>query len=84
VTPAAASALRDSKCCQAELDELIIKGMESAVLDVMIVGLRKMKENLSSGRRLPKPRWPRQQCPEGSVASRSPSAPSSLYSVKGS
>ena len=56
MTPAAACVLRDSKCYQAELDELIIKGMDSAVLDAMIVGLRKMKENLSSGRRLPKAR----------------------------
>src|ERR1700686_2310457 len=48
VTPAAASALRDSECYQAELDELIIKGVDSAVLDLMIVGLRKMKANLSS------------------------------------
>jgi MarR family transcriptional regulator, transcriptional regulator for hemolysin len=69
VTPAAAGALRDSKCYQAELDALIFKGVDSAVLDVMIVGLRKMKENLSNGRRLPKPSWPKQQCPEGSVAS---------------
>jgi MarR family transcriptional regulator for hemolysin len=56
MTPAAACVLRDSKCYQAELDELIIEGMDSAVLDAMIVGLRKMKENLSSGRRLPKAR----------------------------
>jgi MarR family transcriptional regulator for hemolysin len=84
VTAAAASALRDWKCYQAELDELIVKGVDSTVLDLMIVGLRKMKENLSSGRRLPKPRWPKQQCPEGSVVSRSPSASSSLYSMKGS
>jgi MarR family transcriptional regulator, transcriptional regulator for hemolysin len=55
VTPAAASALRDSECYQAELDELIIKGVDSAVLDVMIGGLRKMKANLSSGRRLQDP-----------------------------
>jgi MarR family transcriptional regulator, transcriptional regulator for hemolysin len=61
VTPAAASALRDSECYQAELDELIIKGVDSAVLDLMIVGLRKMKANLSSGLRLPRPRWPKQQ-----------------------
>jgi DNA-binding MarR family transcriptional regulator len=61
VTPAAASALRDSECYQAELDELIIKGVDSAVLDLMIVGLRKMKANLSSGRRLPRPRRPKQQ-----------------------
>jgi DNA-binding MarR family transcriptional regulator len=47
-TSAAASALRDSECYQAELDELIIKGVDSAVLDVMIVGLRQMKENLSA------------------------------------
>ena len=50
VTPAAAFALRDSKFYQAELDELIIKGVDSAVLEVMIVGLRKMKENLSAER----------------------------------
>ena len=85
VTPAAAFALRDSKFYQAELDELIIKGMDSAVLDVMIVGLRRMKENLSSGRLLPKPRWPKQRCPGGSVvASRSTGASSPLYSMNGS
>jgi DNA-binding MarR family transcriptional regulator len=65
LTPAAASALRDSKCHQAELDELLVKGVDNAVVDAMTVGLRKMKENLSSGRRLPKLRWPRQRCLEG-------------------
>jgi MarR family transcriptional regulator, transcriptional regulator for hemolysin len=84
VTPAAASALRDSECYQAELDDLIIKGVDSAVLDVMIVGLRKMKANRSIGQHLPKPRWPKQRCPEGSVASRSLDASSPPYSTKGS
>jgi hypothetical protein len=79
VTPAATSALRDSERYQAGLDELIIKGVDSAVLEVMIGGLRKMKANLSSGRRLPKPHQPKQQCPEGSVASRSPDASSPLW-----
>jgi MarR family transcriptional regulator for hemolysin len=83
VTPAAASALRDWKCYQAKLDELIVKGVDCTVLDVMIVGLRQMKENLSSGRRLPKPRCPKQQVPEGSVASRSSTASLALYSMKG-
>jgi MarR family transcriptional regulator for hemolysin len=83
LTPAGASALRDSKRYQAELDDLIVKGVDSAVLDVMIVGLRKMKDNLSSGRRLPKLRRPKPQCPEASVASRSPDASSSLYSMNG-
>jgi MarR family transcriptional regulator for hemolysin len=83
LTPAAASALRSSECYQAELDDLIIKGVDSAVLEAMIVGLRKMKANLNSGRRLPQPQ-PKQQCPEGSVASRSPAASSPLYPTKGS
>ena len=54
MTRAAAPALRDSKRCQAELDELLIKGMESAAQDAMITGLRKIMENLSSSRRLAK------------------------------
>ena len=84
VTPAAASALRDSERYQAELDELIIKGVDSAVLDVMMVGLRKMKENLSGRRRIAKaPRLPKQPYQEGSVANRSAGASSPLYSVKG-
>jgi MarR family transcriptional regulator for hemolysin len=84
VTPAAASALRDSKCYQAELGELITKGVDSAALDAMIMGLHKMKENLTGRRRIAKaPRLPKQQCPEGSVASRSGGASSRLYSMNG-
>jgi MarR family transcriptional regulator for hemolysin len=84
VTPAAAPALRDSERYQAELDELIIKGVDSAVLDVMIIGLRKMKENLSGRRRIAiAPHLPKQPYQEGSVANRSAGASSPLYSVKG-
>jgi hypothetical protein len=54
MTRAAAPALRDSKRCQAELDELIIRGVESTALDAMVIGLRKITENLSSSRRLAK------------------------------
>jgi MarR family transcriptional regulator for hemolysin len=53
-TPAAAATLRDSKRYQAELDELIVKGMDSTALDAMISSLRKMKANVNSGRRLVK------------------------------
>jgi MarR family transcriptional regulator for hemolysin len=54
MTPAAASALRDSKQYSAELDGPIIKGVDSTALDAMVIGLRKMKENLSRSRRLAK------------------------------
>jgi MarR family transcriptional regulator for hemolysin len=53
-TPAAAPALRDGKRYQAKLDEIIIKGVDSNALDVTIIGLRKMRENLSRSRRLAK------------------------------
>ena len=84
VTPAATSALRDSKCYQGELGELITKGVDSAALDAMIIGLHKMKENLTGRRRIAKaPRLPKQLCSEGSVASRSAGASSRPYSTKG-
>jgi MarR family transcriptional regulator, transcriptional regulator for hemolysin len=54
MTRAAAPALRDSKRCQAELDELITRGVEATALDAMVIGLRKITENLSSSRRLAK------------------------------
>jgi MarR family transcriptional regulator, transcriptional regulator for hemolysin len=54
MTQAAAPALRDSKRCQAELDGLITRGVESTALDAMVIGLRKITENLSSSRRLAK------------------------------
>ena len=54
ITRAAAPALRDSKRCQAELDELITRGVRPAALDAMVIALRTMTENLSSSRRLAK------------------------------
>ena len=81
VTPAAASALRDGRYYQAELDELIIKGVDSAALDAVIVGLHKMKPNLSGRRRIAKaPRLPKQRYPEGSLASRGAGASSPIHS----
>ena len=47
-TSAAAPVLRDSERWSAELDELLIEGVDSAALDATILGLRKMKSNLSS------------------------------------
>jgi MarR family transcriptional regulator for hemolysin len=52
MTPAAAPALRDSKRYSAEMDELILKGVDSTNLDAMVIGLRKISGNLCSGRRL--------------------------------
>jgi MarR family transcriptional regulator for hemolysin len=54
MTRAAAPALRDSKRCKAELDELIISGVESTALDATVIGLRRITENLSNSRRLTK------------------------------
>jgi hypothetical protein len=42
--------LRDNKRYSAELDELLIEGVDSTALDAMIIGLCKMKNNLSSKR----------------------------------
>jgi MarR family transcriptional regulator for hemolysin len=50
-TPAAEPALRDSDRYSAELNELILKGVDPAALDAMVIGLRKITENLCSSRR---------------------------------
>jgi MarR family transcriptional regulator, transcriptional regulator for hemolysin len=49
LTPAAAPVLRDLKRYRAEVRALMTKGVNPAVLKAMVVGLRRMKENLSSG-----------------------------------
>jgi MarR family transcriptional regulator, transcriptional regulator for hemolysin len=54
MTPAAAAALRDSERYQANLDELILKGMDCGGLDAMVEGLRQIKANLSRSNRLAK------------------------------
>jgi MarR family transcriptional regulator, transcriptional regulator for hemolysin len=61
MTLAAAPALRDGKRYGAELDELIIKGVDSTTLDAMVIGLRKIAENLCSRRWLAK--TSREECP---------------------
>jgi MarR family transcriptional regulator for hemolysin len=61
MTLAAAPALRDGKRYGAELDELIIKGVDSTTLDAMVIGLRKIAENLCTGRWLAK--TSREECP---------------------
>ena len=48
LTRAAAPVLRDIKRYRAEVRALMTKGVNPAVLKAMVVGLRKMKENLSS------------------------------------
>jgi MarR family transcriptional regulator for hemolysin len=45
---AAAPVLRDLKRYRAEVRALMTKGVNPAVLKAMVVGLRRMKENLSS------------------------------------
>ena len=48
LTPAAAPVLRDLKRYRAEVRALMTKGVDPAVLQAMVLGLHKMKENLSS------------------------------------
>jgi MarR family transcriptional regulator, transcriptional regulator for hemolysin len=48
LTPAAAPVLRDLKRYRAEVRALMTKGVNPSVLKAMVVGLRGMKENLSS------------------------------------
>jgi MarR family transcriptional regulator, transcriptional regulator for hemolysin len=48
LTRAAVPVLRDIKRYRAEVRALMTKGVNPAVLKAMVVGLRKMKENLSS------------------------------------
>ena len=48
MTRAAAPVLRDVKRYRAEVRALMTKGVDPAMLKAMVVGLRRMKENLSS------------------------------------
>lgn len=50
-TLAAEPALRDSDRYSAELNELILKGVDPTSLDTMVIGLRKITENLRSSPR---------------------------------
>ncbi len=52
LTPAAASVLRQIKRYRAKLNGAMTKGIDPAVLDAMMVGLRHIKSNLSASRRL--------------------------------
>jgi DNA-binding MarR family transcriptional regulator len=54
LTPAAAPILREIKRCRAKLHAAMTRDIEPAVLQTMLVGLRKMKSNLSTERRLDK------------------------------
>jgi len=48
LTPAAAPVLREIKHLRAKLHNVMTKGIDPAVLDAMAIGLRQMKENVSS------------------------------------
>jgi len=48
LTPAAAPVLREIKHLRAKLHNVMTKGIDRAVLDAMAIGLRQMKENVSS------------------------------------
>jgi len=50
LTPGAAPILREIKRCRAKLHEAMTKDVDPAALQAMLVGLRKMKSNLSMGR----------------------------------
>jgi DNA-binding MarR family transcriptional regulator len=50
LTPAAAPVLRGLSVERARLHEVITKGIDASVLDAMAIGLRQMKENVSSRR----------------------------------
>lgn len=52
LTPAAAPVLRDIKRYRVKLHEVMTKDIDPGVLSAMVAALRKMKENLSSSRRL--------------------------------
>jgi MarR family transcriptional regulator for hemolysin len=52
LTPAAGPVLREIKRYRAKLHEVMAKGIDSGVLDAMMVGLRQMKNNLGTTRRL--------------------------------
>lgn len=50
LTPAAAPILREIKRCRAKLHETMTRDIDPAALQVMLAGLRKMKDNLSTER----------------------------------
>jgi DNA-binding MarR family transcriptional regulator len=50
LTPAAAPLQRDIKHLRAKLHSVMTKGIDPTVLDAMIMGLRQIKENVSSRR----------------------------------
>jgi MarR family transcriptional regulator, transcriptional regulator for hemolysin len=50
LTPAAAPLLREIKRFRAKLHRVMTKGIDPAVLDAMKIGLRQIKENVSSQR----------------------------------
>lgn len=50
LTPAAAPLLREIKRFRAKLHGVMTKGIDPAVLDTMTIGLRQIKENVSSRR----------------------------------
>jgi MarR family transcriptional regulator, transcriptional regulator for hemolysin len=50
LTPAAAPLLREIKHFRAKLRDVLTKGIEPAVLKAMMLGLRRMKENVSNQR----------------------------------
>ena len=50
LTPAAAPRLQDIKRLRVKLHNVMTKGIDPAVLDAMIMGLRQIKENVSSRR----------------------------------
>jgi MarR family transcriptional regulator, transcriptional regulator for hemolysin len=52
LTPAAAPVLRDIKRCRGKLHNIMTRGIDRPGLRAMHSGLRKMKENISSTRRL--------------------------------
>jgi MarR family transcriptional regulator for hemolysin len=52
LTPAAAPVLRDIKRCREKLHNIMTRGIDRPGLRAMHSGLRKMKENISSTRRL--------------------------------
>jgi MarR family transcriptional regulator, transcriptional regulator for hemolysin len=50
LTPAAAPLLRDIKRFRTKLHNVMTRGIDPAVLDAMTIGLRQIKENVSSRR----------------------------------
>ena len=52
LTPAAGSVLRDIDRYRVKLHHVMANGIDPAVLNAMLVGLSRMRENLNSGRRL--------------------------------